>query len=114
MPDQIDRLLQHNDHPVIERYLVAVHGYDGDLDTATRQQLLEPTLSLDIDLNIRLIDISTEWEDENGDIGPKPDTWKAELLLGFESTYRSLSLTTILADVDAYHKDPADWPTFDS
>ena len=51
MPDQIERLLEHNDNPVIERYQVAVHGCGGDLDTDSRQLLLESTRSLDIDLN---------------------------------------------------------------
>ncbi|MCY3864243.1 MAG: hypothetical protein OXG68_02280 [Chloroflexi bacterium] len=108
----LNKVIDHSEHPVIERYLVGFHGYDGDLDGASRRDILEPTLSLDIDACIKYINISTEHFDEDGELIPTPDDWKAQLLIGFESTYRSVTLSTIAADIDAYNANPADWPTF--
>ena len=50
----IDKLLNNTDHPVVERYLIAFVGYPRDIESATRDELLKATLTLDIDLNIRL------------------------------------------------------------
>ena len=110
--DAIDKLLDHTIHPVVERYLVAFHNYEGELDKANRDDILRQTMTLDIDLNIRLIDISTEFFDENGDLIPTPDDWVAQELLGFESTYRTVTLDQIIADIAAYNENPADWPEF--
>ena len=48
--DNIDRLIEHTDHPVIERYLIAFVGYPDDLESASRDDILHKTLTLDIDL----------------------------------------------------------------
>ena len=109
----LNKVIDHSEHPVIERYLVAFHGYEGDLDGATRRDILEPTLSLDIDACINYIDISTEHFDDEGELIPTPDNWKTQLLIGFESTYHSVTLPTIAADIDAYNADPTDWPSFE-
>ena len=111
--EALNKVIDHSDHPVIERYLVAFHGYEGDLDGTTRRDILEPTLALDIDACIKGIDISTEHLDDDGELIPTPDNWKADLLIGFESTYQSVSLPTIAADIDAYNANPADWPSFE-
>ena len=111
--EALHKVIEHSDHPVIERYLVAFHGYDGDLDGATRRDILEPTLSLDIDACIKYIDIATEHFNDEGELIPAPDDWKAQLLIGFESTYRSVTLPAIAADIDAYNDNPADWPRFE-
>ena len=75
--ENIDRLIEHTDHAVIERYLIAFVGYPGDLKSATRDDILRQTLKLDINLNIRLHRISTEFFDEDGDLIPTPDDWKS-------------------------------------
>ena len=108
--DNIDRLIEHTDHPVIERYLIAFVGYPGDLESATRDDILHQTLKLDINLNIRLHRMSTEFFDEDGDLIPTPDDWKAQQLLCFESTYLRVTLDQIIADIDAFHENPSDWP----
>ncbi len=57
----IFRLLDHTDHPVIERYLIAFVAYPGNLETATRDDILQATMTLDIDLNIRLHRLGVEF-----------------------------------------------------
>ena len=108
--ENIDRLIEHTDHPVIERYLIAFVGYPDDLESASRDDILHKTLKLDIDLNIRLRRMSTEFFDEEGELIATPDDWKAQELLGFESTYHCVTLDQIIADIDAYHENPSDWP----
>ena len=108
--DKIDRLIEHTDHPVIERYLIAFVGYPDDLESASRDDILRQTLTLDIDLNIRLRRMSTEFFDEEGELIATPDDWKAQELLGFESTYPCATLEQIIADIDAFHENPSDWP----
>ena len=113
--DNIDRLIEHTDHPVIERYLIAFVGYPDDLESASRDDILHKTLTLDIDLNIRLRRISTEFFDEEGDLIPTPDDWKAQELLGFESTYPCVTLEQIIADIDDLRTHPKSehlWPWF--
>ena len=112
--DNIDRLIEHTDHPVIERYLIAFVGYPDDLESASRDDILHQTLTLDIDLNIRLHRMSTEFFDEEGDLIPTPDDWKAQELLGFESTYPCVTLEQIIADIDDYERTPNKqlWPWF--
>ena len=108
--DPIQVLLDHTDHPVVERYLIAFIGYTGDLESASREDILRGTLTLDIDLNIRLRRIDTEFFDDDGELIPTPDDWVAQELLGFESTYPVVTLQQILADIEAYTDNPADWP----
>ena len=104
--DNIDRLIEHTDHPVIERYLIAFVGYPDDLESASRDDILHKTLTLDIDLNIRLRRMSTEFFDEEGELIATPDDWKAQELLGFESTYPCVTLDQIIADIDDYERTP--------
>ena len=104
--DNIDRLIEHTDHPVIERYLIAFVGYPDDLESASRDDILHKTLKLDIDLNIRLRRMSTEFFDEEGELIATPDDWKAQELLGFESTYPCVTLEQIIADIDDYERTP--------
>ena len=108
--DNIDKLLNNTDHPVVERYLIAFVGYPRDIESATRDELLKATLTLDIDLNIRLHRLGVEFFDEEGELLPTPDDWKAQELLGFESTYQAVTLQQIIADIDAYNEDPSEWP----
>ena len=108
--DNIDKLIEHTDHPVIERYLIAFVGYPDDLESASRDDILRQTLTLDIDLNIRLHRMGVEFFDEAGELLPTPDNWKAQELLGFESTYPCVTLEQIIADIDAFHENPTDWP----
>ena len=109
--DNIDKLLNNTDHPVVERYLIAFIGYPDDIESATRDTLLKATLTLDIDLNIRLHRLGVEFFDDEGELIPTPDDWKAQELLGFESTYQAVTLKQIIADIDAYNKNPSEWPT---
>ena len=104
--DNIDRLIEHTDHPVIERYLIAFVGYPDDLESASRDDILHKTLTLDIDLNIRLRRMSTEFFDEEGELIATPDDWKAQELLGFESTYPCVTLDQIIADIDDFRTHP--------
>ena len=54
--------------------------------------------------------MSTEFFDEEGELIATPDDWKAQELLGFESTYPCATLEQIIADIDAFHENPSDWP----
>ena len=106
--ENIAKLLTNTDHPVVERYLIAFVGYPRDIESATRDELLKATLQLDIDLNIRLHRLGVEFFDENGDLIPTPDDWKAQELLGFESTYGAVTLDQIIDDIDAYNENPSE------
>ena len=108
--DNIDKLINNTDHPVVERYLIAFVAYPRDIESATRDELLTATLTLDIDLNIRLHRLGVEFFDEEGELLPTPDDWKAQELLGFESTYGAVTLEQIIADIDAHDEDPSEWP----
>ena len=99
-------------HPVVQRYLVAFLNWTDELDGTTRDQLLGPTLQLDIDTCIRWHRVSIEHFDEQGDLTEEAEDWIARELIGFESTYRGVSLTEIAADILVYNEDPTDWPQF--
>jgi len=113
-PDLIKTLLDDSDHPVAERYLIACVGYPAALETASREDILRQTLALDIDLNIRWHRVELEFFDDEGELIPAPDDWKAQELLGFESTYPCVTLEQIVADIKAYNANPADWPDLPS
>ena len=110
--DHIDHLLDNTDHPVVERYLIAFIGYPENIELATRDDILFQTLGLDIDFNIRLHEIGIEFFDENGDLVALPENWKAQHVLGFESTYNCVRLPIINADIQQYANTPELWPWY--
>ena len=113
--DNITKLLDNSDHAVVERYLIAFVGYPGNLESATRDDILHETLPLDIDLNIRLHENGVAFFNRDGDAIPTPSNWKAQQLLGFESRSRYVTLQQIVDDIEDY--DPlgqknGNWPWF--
>ncbi len=108
----IHRLLDHSDHLVVETYLMAFVGYPGSVESATRDDILHSTLHYDVELSLRLHSLGVEFFDADGELIDTPDNWKAQELLGFESTYRAVSLQGILADIEQYERTPALWPWY--
>ena len=108
--NQIHDLLHYSDHPVVERYLMGFVGYPGNLESATRDDLLQSTMTQNIHSNIRLYQLGVVFFDREGQQIETPDTWKAQELLGFESTYRATTLTQILQDIRIHDANPTDWP----
>lgn len=100
-------ILAHQHHPVIETYLAAFYNFE-TYTMKDRRTLLDSIENAEgtVEQTMQYLRMNTEHEDEEGNIIPTPDYWKAELVIEFAD---HALLYEIVRDIEEYKHNPTSW-----